>query len=236
MSIQIDIKGPNLVKAALESPYTQISSIDTNEYFYNHLHLNKYKNQSIIKVINTQKSSKGREQVQARIHLSPFYSFDDSFIEKKTTLLFLDHLNDPQNVGNAIRHAVAFNIDAIILPQHKSCPINETVARASVGALFQVPLFYISGINPFLKRLKDSGFGLIGAALEKAESFKTEHFWPKTVIAIGNEGSGLRSSTIKLCDTLIKIEHSKAVQSLNAATTATLLCYERTKSLAYFHQ
>lgn len=231
MSIRIDIKGPNLLKAALDSPYTQIDSIETNEHFYHELGLKSYKNQSIIKVIKAQKTSKSREILQARVHLSPFYNFDASLVEDKKTILFLDHLSDPQNVGNAIRHAVAFNVDAIVLPQHKSCPINETVARASVGTLFQVPIFYISGIGPFLRSLKESGFGLVGTALEGAVSFDTKHFWPKTIIAIGNEGSGLRPSTIKLCDTLVKIEHSPVVQSMNAATTATLLCYERAKSL-----
>ena len=186
MTISLEITGPNLVKAAISSPFVQIQSIETNEHFYNVLALEKLQKKNQVKIYKIDHNSKSRDKISAKIHFSPFYNFDEEFFTNKKTILYLDHLSDPQNVGNAIRHAVAFNVDAIILPQHKSCPINETVARASVGTLFQVPMLYISGVNPFLKNLQALGFGLIGTSLENAVSFTPECFWPKTIISVVN--------------------------------------------------
>lgn len=229
MSLKLNITGRNLVEAALNSPYVQVDSITTNEHFFKVMNLKQYQRQCSIHINNKKGLGKSRELIQAVIHYCPYTSYDEDLIASFKTILYLDHLNDPQNIGNALRHALAFDVDAVILPQHKSCPLNDTVARGSVGALFQLPIFYISGVNPFLSKLKKAGFGMIGTALEGAEPFHNDVFWPKSIIAIGSEGSGLRESTIKICDSLVKIEHNPLIQSLNAATTATLLCYERSK-------
>ena len=225
--IKLEISGPNLITSALDSPFVRIESLKTNSFFAQELNLRKYQNQFPIKIHSEQ--GKSREKISAKIVYQPYTSYEEDFFAKAQTLLYLDHLSDPQNLGNALRHAQAFEVDAIVLPVHKSCPITETVARTSVGALFQIPLFHVTSVGSFLQQLKKDGFGLIGTALEGAVEFTPEVFWDKSIIAIGSEGSGLRASTIKAADSLVKINHHQSIQSLNAATTATLLCYERYK-------
>lgn len=227
--IKLEITGPNLIQSALDSPFVQIDSIVTNKYFANELDLRRYKNEFSLKILSQE--GKGREKISAKVVYEPYTQFDEAFFEKAKTLLYLDHLSDPQNLGNALRHAQAFEVDAVLLPVHKACPITETVARASVGALFQIPVFHLTSVGSFLSQLKKEGFGLIGTALEGAVSFSPDLFWDKSIIAIGSEGGGLRPSTIKASDSLVKIDHHQSIQSLNAATTATLICYERFKQL-----
>lgn len=231
MSIKMTLSGPNLIRAALQSPCVRLKEIRTNHYYYEKLSLSQYKQYCPIHLIDKKNHHSGRDQIEATLYFEPYTSFDKEAFSQYKTVLFLDHLSDPQNVGNAIRHSFGFFVDAIVLPVHKSAPINDLVARGSAGALFQIPIYHIQAVGSFLKQAKEAGFGLIGTALEGAEPFTTQHFWAKSLIAIGHEGKGLRESTKKLCDSLVKIEHHRELQSLNAATTATLLCYERYKSL-----
>lgn len=226
--IKLEISGANLISAAMSSPYVQVQSIRTNSYFYEKLNLARWRHKIKVEKLNqTKDHQRGREHVQATIAYNPLTQYDEELFAQSSTVVYLDHLNDPQNLGNALRHALAFEADAVIVPEHKACPLNETVARASVGALFTLPIFCICGTGTFLQRMKKDGYGVIGAALEGQIGLGDDIFWPKSVIAIGSEGSGLRPSTRKLADCLVKIDHSSKIDSLNAATTATLLCYER---------
>lgn len=148
------------------------------------------------------------------------------------TILMLDHLQDPQNLGNALRHAHAFGVDLVVVAEHGAAPISGTVAMASTGSLFALPLLQVSSLIQCVNELKKEGFGVLGSALsETAQEFSPSLFWPKTVLIVGAEGSGMRAGLIKSCDTLLTIPMSSGVQSLNAATTAALLCYERYKQL-----
>lgn len=148
------------------------------------------------------------------------------------TILMLDHLQDPQNLGNALRHAHAFGVDLVVVAEHGAAPISGTVAMASTGSLFALPVLQVSSLMQCVNELKKEGFGVLGSALsETAQEFSPRLFWPKTVLIVGAEGSGMRAGLMKSCDTLLTIPMASGVQSLNAATTAALLCYERYKQL-----
>ncbi len=65
------------------------------------------------------------------------YSSLDDIINNKEecTVLILDHLEDPHNLGAIVRTAEASGVDGIILPINRSVSVNETVMKTSVGAL-----------------------------------------------------------------------------------------------------
>ncbi len=71
----------------------------------------------------------------------PFEKFMDTFTATPdTALLFLSEVQDPQNVGAAIRSAAAFGATAVLMPRHKQAPITGAVIKASVGMAFRIPL------------------------------------------------------------------------------------------------
>lgn len=164
--------------------------------------------------------------------LGAWGQWDSEHRENCRTILMLDHLQDPQNLGNALRHAQAFGVDLVVIAQHGASPINGTVAMASTGSLFALPILQVSSLIQCVQELKKDGFGILGSALaEQAQPFSPELFWAKSVIIVGAEGPGMRQGLMKTCDTLMQIPMASGVQSLNAATTAALLCYERYKQL-----
>jgi 23S rRNA (guanosine2251-2'-O)-methyltransferase len=220
---------------ALSSSYVKILHVDCTSQVFNEWPILKKIQNSVniqLRDIDFFKASSKHQGIQIRAQLTVFKSLDECEVDTWRTVLVLDHLHDPMNIGSAIRHAVAFNVDAIILPRHNASPITEAVAHASSGALFAIPIIQAGSFGQCLDRLKEHGFGLIGTTLsERTEVFSRNHFWNKTAIVIGHEGKGLSHGIEKKCDSLVTIAMSNKIQSLNAAVTASIMCYERFKQL-----
>lgn len=161
-----------------------------------------------------------------------YTSYDDIVkkIEKKdsATLLVLDEVQDPQNVGAIIRSAVAFGVDAILLGEHNQAHVTGAVIKASVGMVFKIPLCIVGNINQTLRDLKKRDFWVYGMALERdAQTLPKVAFAEKTVIVVGNEGDGIREKTLELCDETIFIPIDPACESLNVSVATAVALYHR---------
>jgi 23S rRNA (guanosine2251-2'-O)-methyltransferase len=232
--IELTITGLHAVEAALTSPYARVLRIECTQQSYEAL-----EEKNLLKKIPVhlkQSSffeSAGKHQgIQAFVALNVYSHLQELMnLDQAKTLLILDHLQDPQNLGSAIRHALAFQVDAVIIPKHKAAPITPVVATASVGCLFKIPIIQTNSFIQTLQEIKKLGFGLIGTSVEKAQVLTPQVFWPKSALIIGHEGRGSSTTVCNECDTLVHIPISKACQSLNAAVTAAIICYERAKLL-----
>lgn len=145
-------------------------------------------------------------------------------MQKKTAhILILDHLEDPQNVGNIIRSASAFNVSAIVIARHRSSKETPALTKAACGAAEIVPIFIVSNITNIIKEFKQHEFwvsGLDGKAKEDVNRFDLPS---KLVSIIGSEQNGIQNLHKKHCDWLIKIPISNNVESLNAGTAAAII-------------
>ena len=61
-------------------------------------------------------------------------------INKDTTLLILDHIEDPHNLGAIIRTAEASGVKAIIIPKRRAAVVSQTAVKASAGAIEHMPV------------------------------------------------------------------------------------------------
>lgn len=142
------------------------------------------------------------------------------------------NIEDPHNLGAIIRSALAFEVDAIVLTKHKGCPVNETVLRVSSGAAARLPIVRVGNLVNCIKKLKDKGFWTYGSHLDAGRStslYETD-FDAKSVILVGNEGSGLSDNMIKHCDFTIHIPI--AFESLNVSVATGIIlsrCYASKK-------
>ncbi len=132
-------------------------------------------------------------------------------------VVYLDHLNDPGNVGTILRTALAFDYDAVIFSEGSCDPYNEKVVAASKGAIFQLPI--LKG------NLKEYAYGkevIVSALTERAIDIK-ELKTPKSfILVVGNEANGVSDETMKLASVITKIE-IKNIDSLNVAIAAGIL-------------
>lgn len=142
------------------------------------------------------------------------------------TYLVLDGLQDPGNVGTIWRSASAFGADGLILTGNSADPYNWKAARASMGAVFRLPVWTLT--CPELKALcRVSGLPLYGTALrEDTEDLRSLSSAP-CVLAVGSEGRGLSQELLSLCDKTLKIPMDPGCESLNAAMAATVALWER---------
>ena len=76
----------------------------------------------------------------------------------EATILILDELTDPHNLGSIARTADATGVDAIIIPKHRAVGITPTAVKASTGALQHVPVVRVTNLSQTLDKLKSAGF------------------------------------------------------------------------------
>ena len=155
------------------------------------------------------------------------YTELDNIIKNKDkcTIVILDHLEDPHNLGAIVRTCEAAGIDGIILPKNRSVSVNETVLKTSVGAIFNVKICQVTNLLNTIKYLKKNGFWLYGADMS-GEYYCDVNYSNKTCLIIGNEGNGLARIVHESCDYIVSIPMIGKVNSLNASVAAGILIYE----------
>ena len=150
---------------------------------------------------------------------------------KKTRILILDQLTDPQNVGSIIRSAFAFNFDAVCLLKNNSPIETPSLIKASAGEIDNIQILEIGNLVQEINILKKQNFfiyGLDGEGKIKIQEIdKTDD---RIALIIGAEGKGLRNLTKQNVDELIKIDINSRCNSLNAANAATVAMYEISKN------
>lgn len=149
------------------------------------------------------------------------------------SVLVLDGVTDPQNVGAAFRSAVAFSARAIILQDRKSPPLTGVLAKAAAGAIELVPHVRATNLGRSLETLRSLGY--LTVALEgEAEMSLEDAFADKRPVALvlGAEGKGLRPGVVEACETRARIPIAPLMESLNVAAAAAIALYEARRGRA----
>ena len=159
----------------------------------------------------------------------PYEELLETAINKKRCPLFLDGLNDPQNLGAIIRSLACLGKFSIVLPTHSSVGVTEAVLRVASGGDNYVPFTKVANLNQAIKSAKDAGFWIAGAVVDKGQSvFNTKLPHPLGLV-IGSEQKGIREITRKLLDIELTIPMALGTLSFNVAHATTILCYEITR-------
>ncbi len=147
-------------------------------------------------------------------------------IIKGNKILVLDNVQDPGNLGTIIRSGVAFNVSTIILSEGCVDLYNSKVVRASQGMLFSSNIV-IGDIKEFLDTLEN--YTIYGTKVDGGEELQTISRDEKQVIIMGNEGKGVRTEILDMCDKYLYINMNKNCESLNVAVATSIILYELDK-------
>ena len=124
-------------------------------------------------------------------------------------------VNDPGNVGTALRGALAFGAASVALGPGTADPYGHKAVRASMGALFEVPVARVRDPGELPgRRIALVAHG--GEPLDAADDDVT--------LVVGAEREGLPDDVVAACDAVATIP--VASESLNAAMAATVALYE----------
>ena len=145
----------------------------------------------------------------------------DCLLPEKGTVLVLDHMTDPHNVGALWRSAAAFNVQAVVMTADHSPAVSGALAKAACGAVDHVPCVHVTNLARALNLLKNKGFFVVGLSEHATESLARVSVHPAAVV-IGSEEKGLRPLVAKTCDVLTKIDTADTFQTLNASVAGAV--------------
>ncbi|MEZ0279712.1 23S rRNA (guanosine(2251)-2'-O)-methyltransferase RlmB [Methyloceanibacter sp.] len=143
-------------------------------------------------------------------------------VRPEGTLLVLDQVTDPQNVGAVLRSAAAFGAAGVVLPERHTPRFTGALAKAASGALDTVPIILIGNLAQSLGQLGEAGFLRVGLAEEGAEPLETTALTLPLALVLGAEGKGLRQLTRETCDRLCRISTKGPLASLNVSNAAAI--------------
>lgn len=146
------------------------------------------------------------------------------------TLLLLDQISDPHNVGAIIRSAIAFGVKHIIFCEHNSVKESAIIVKSSAGTIDLADLFVVTNFSNLMEKLKKIGYWCVGLAGEGKTKLNMVSEYKNIALVIGSEGNGLRDLVKRNCDLLAKIEMDSQVESLNASVAASIALYEITRN------
>ncbi|MBI1355472.1 MAG: RNA methyltransferase [Acidobacteria bacterium] len=140
--------------------------------------------------------------------------------------LVLDRLQDPGNVGTILRSAEAFGAAGVLLTPGSAALHHPKTLRASAGSLFRVPCAVLPG--RLAAELADDAGRTLYAAVPSGGVALTEADLGSAVVAIGSEAHGVSADLLGVATPLTI--PTRRVESLNAATAATVILYEASRA------
>ena len=141
--------------------------------------------------------------------------------------LFLDHLEDPQNVGSLLRTAEAAGVCGVVIPEHRAAGITAAVVRASAGASEHLVIAQVPNLVRCMRLLKERGVWFAGLeAGEGSQDLTSVDMRGAMGIVVGSEGKGMRRLTRENCDYLVRLPMLGKVSSLNAGVAGAIALYE----------
>lgn len=139
--------------------------------------------------------------------------------------LVAERLRDPGNLGTILRTGDAVGAGGLILLDECVDPFSVEAVRASMGALFTVPVARASSAE-FLAWLRQGPGQLVGLSLDTDTHYRAADYAAPTFILTGNEARGMPDELAAACDVLVKLPMLGQADSLNAAVATAVMAYE----------
>jgi 23S rRNA (guanosine2251-2'-O)-methyltransferase len=169
--------------------------------------------------------------VALRVGAFPYCGYDQILhavkADPQAIILFLDHIEDPQNVGSLLRTADAAGVTGVVLPEDRAAGVTAAAVRASAGAAEHLRVARVVNLVRAIGELKECDCWLTGLDMEGETRPYTEiDFAGRCGVVVGGEGRGLGRLVREHCDFVASLPLRGRVDSLNAGVAGALLLYE----------
>ncbi|MCL2227235.1 MAG: 23S rRNA (guanosine(2251)-2'-O)-methyltransferase RlmB [Oscillospiraceae bacterium] len=160
------------------------------------------------------------------------YATIDEIIEnakekgEELLVVLCDEISDPHNLGAIIRTCEASGAHGIVIPKRRSAGLSATVAKASSGAVYHIPIARVTNMTATINELKKAGVWVFGASANGTTNLWQADFMGPVALVIGSEGAGIGRLVGESCDFNVSIPMRGKIGSLNASVSAAVLMYE----------
>jgi len=143
-----------------------------------------------------------------------------------TLLVALHSAGNPGNLGTIIRTASAAGADGVILIGSSADPYDPVAVKASMGAVFTVPVVTVATAGEFLAWARERGVRVVAASARGSTVCWEAEFPLPLALLLGSEGSGLPEDLLDAADLRVAIPMTGTAESLNLSVAAGILLYE----------
>ncbi len=232
------IFGKNSVLEALISGDREINKILISKNLHSDAKLNKIKelaqkNSVVYQFVAKEKFQNYAEYNHQGIiaQISPIqYTEIDDFLNKSYTnasLIILDGVEDPHNLGAIIRTCVCAGAAGIIIPSRRNVLVNSIVEKTSAGAINHIPIIKVNSLVNAVQKLKNKDWWIIATdASAKDNYYNIDYCNMNSAIIMGAEHAGVSKSLLKLSDFIVKIPMMNNFNSLNVSNALSAIIFE----------
>ncbi len=136
----------------------------------------------------------------------------------------LNGLQDPGNVGTILRTIDAAGFSGMLTDAETADPFCPKALRASMGAVFRVPVLRCEALAACLKELK--GFDIVVGDMRGSPFFSRPVTGRPLCLVVGNEGAGVCEEVLGLATLRVRLPMPGKAESLNAAVAAAVMMYD----------
>lgn len=140
--------------------------------------------------------------------------------------VILERVQDPGNVGTVLRTADAAGFDLLVCDRETANPFSPKALRASMGAVFRVPVMICDHVCPVIREIKETGADVLAGDLRGSDLFSADYNAGQVCILVGNEGSGISAEAAEEATKRVRIPMPGRAESLNAGVAASILMYD----------
>lgn len=232
------IFGKNSVLEALIAGDREINKILISKNIHSDQKLNKIKelaqkNGVVFQFVAKEKfqpyAEYNHQGVIAQISPIEYVELED-FLEKSyqnASLVILDGVEDPHNLGAIIRTCVCAGVAGIVIPSRRNVLVNSIVEKTSAGAINHIPIIKVNSLVNAVQKLKSSDWWIIATdASAKDNYYNVDYCNMNSAIIMGAEHAGVSKSLLKLSDFIVKIPMLKDFNSLNVSNALSAIIFE----------
>jgi TrmH family RNA methyltransferase len=166
----------------------------------------------------------GTEGVIAEVE-AKHIGLDDLELPENPLIVVLEAVEKPGNLGAVLRSADAAGASAVIVCDPLTDLYNPNLIRASIGAVFTVPVVAASS-QETIGFLKERGIQILTAQLQDSSLYYDVDMRGGTAIIMGTESTGLTDTWRQAADSHIRIPMLGRLDSLNVSVSAAVLLFE----------
>jgi tRNA G18 (ribose-2'-O)-methylase SpoU len=151
----------------------------------------------------------------------------EDVMDDATTLIVLEGINNPTNLGVILRCGVALGVNGYLLDNTCSDPLYRRAGRVSMGEAYRLPYARMGSFPDDLAVIHDAGFTTLALTPTGDVDISDLSFRPKEKVGLvlGSEGPGLSEGTIAASTLRVRIPMSGEVDSLNVGSAASVAFY-----------